>query len=249
MPSSSSLPRAAAVSRMYRAARPWPRSRWWTALIASPKSCSAGRLVAVRVTEHGRAPRLVQRGPVLHPVAERVVRERGVLGEAVGGVTGRPAAPAVEPAGVAGLQLLREVPVVEGDPGGDVPGLQLVQQALVEVQPLCVGRAAPARLDAWPGQREPVRVDAQVRDEPHVLGHPVVMVAGHIAVLAADDHAGHPAVGVPDGRGPAVLGGGALDLVRGGGDAPAEVGGQAGDGRGGDLARVFLGGGDVHGSP
>ena len=63
------------------------------------------------VAEERRAPRLVERGPDPHPVAERVVHRGGVVGEPVGGVAVGPAARV--------LQRLRQVPVVERQPGRD----------------------------------------------------------------------------------------------------------------------------------
>src|SRR5256885_11972801 len=48
--------------------------------------------------------------------------------------------------------------------------------------------------------------------------------SGDVAGTAVGDPAGLVAERVPDGRSPAVLGGGALDLVRGRGHAPAEPG-------------------------
>ena len=54
------------------------------------------------------------------PVAEAARHDRGVLGEAVGGVPLRPAARV--------LQLLRQVPVVEGEHGVDAVLEQLVDE-------------------------------------------------------------------------------------------------------------------------
>ena len=55
----------------------------------------------------------------------------------------------------------------------------------------------------------------------------VVVVARHVPVVAVGDGVGHAAEGVPDRRQAAVLGGGALDLVRRSGGAPEEVGREA----------------------
>ena len=64
----------------------------------------AGRVHAGGVAQERRAPRLVERRPDVHAVAERVVHVERVLGEPVGGVAVRPAAlaPAAPAAGPSG---------------------------------------------------------------------------------------------------------------------------------------------------
>ncbi len=65
MPRTESLP----AQRMASSARPCPSSRWCTAFNASAPPVRPGRVHAVAVAEEGRAPRLVQRHPVLDHVA------------------------------------------------------------------------------------------------------------------------------------------------------------------------------------
>jgi len=67
--------------------------------------------VALVVAEHGRAPRLVERGPHSSPVLQLVEHDHRVVGEPVGGVAVRPAALVLEG--------LRQVPVVQRDPRVD----------------------------------------------------------------------------------------------------------------------------------
>ena len=203
-----------------RTARPWPSSRWCAARTASPASLPAGRVLAGAVAEERRAPRLVERGPVAHPVAERAVHERRVLGEPGGGVPGRPAA------GV--LQRLRQVPVVERQPRLDAVGQQLVDQPPVEVQPGRVGRAGAVGLHPRPGHREPVRRQAQLGSSARRRrGSGGSGRSATSPVCAADAPARRERERVPDGRRPAVLGRRPLDLVRGGGRAPEEAGREA----------------------
>ena len=124
----------------------------------------AGGVDAGAVAEVGGAPRLVQGGPGVHPVAEDL---RGLAGVRRERLRRRPGGPA---AGV--LQLLRQVPVVQrrdrGDPGGEEP----VDQPGVEVQAPLVERAGAAGLDPRPRQREAVRLQTQLPHQADVLGRP-----------------------------------------------------------------------------
>ena len=74
--------------------------------------------------------------------------------------------------------------------------------------------ARARRLDPRPRDREPVRVHAQAAHQRDVLGVPVVVVAGDVAGVAVDDPAGSRVNVSQMARAPAVLGRGALDLVR-----------------------------------
>jgi len=77
-------------------------------------------------------------------------------------------------------------------------------------------------LDPRPGDREPVGGDAELGHQRDVLLEPVVVVARHVARVAASDLAGGPAERVPDRGTAAVFVDGPLDLVGGGGGAPEE---------------------------
>ena len=180
-----------------------------------------GSVHAGGVPEEGRAPRLVQRRPRTDPVAESIDDEVGVLGESKRRVALRPST------GV--LELLRQIPVVEREPGRDASAQQLVDEPTVEVEPALVRRPAATGLHAWPRHREAVVGDAQIGHQCDVLAPPVVVVDGDVAGVAADDPARRVAVGVPDRVGPAVGVVGAFDLVRGGGRSPGEVVGEVGE--------------------
>ena len=120
------------------------------------------------------------------------------------------------------LQRLRQVPVVQRQPRQDVGIQQLVDEPLVEVDALRVERAAVGT-HARPRGREPVGLQPHALHQRDVVAVPVVVVARDIAVVGVDDGAGHAAEGVPDRVAAAVLVGGALDLVGGGGGAEQEV--------------------------
>src|SRR5690606_33627804 len=181
---------------------------------------AGGGVHAGGVAEVGRAPRLVQRDPGGHAVAERLAHPVRVGGEPVGGVAVRPAARV--------LQLLRQVPVVEGGDGGDVPGPQPVHQPPVEVEPGLVEPVAAAGQHTRPGDGEAVGADAQLGEDVQVLFQAVVVVAGQVAGVAVGHQAGGVGEGVPDGRPAAVLVPGTLHLVGGRGRTPQEVVGESG---------------------
>ncbi|CAM5577377.1 hypothetical protein SHIRM173S_06150 [Streptomyces hirsutus] len=105
---------------------------------------AAGGVHAGAVAEEGAAPGLVQGGPGLHPVTQGVRGEGRVRGEPLGRGTLGPAS------GV--LQLLWQVPVVEGGDGLDALVQQVVDEAPVKVQAL-LGRRGRGRcgLDPGPG--------------------------------------------------------------------------------------------------
>ena len=176
-----------------------------------------GRVQARGVAQECRAPRFVQRGPHLHPVAERIMHVECVLGEAVGGVADSPAAVL--------LQRLRKVPVVKGEPGQDAGIQQLVDEPLVEVDALEVERAAVGT-HPRPRRREAVGLQSHRGHERHVVAVAVVVVARDITVVGVDHGAGNPAEGIPDRVGAPALVGGPFDLVRGGGRSEQEVGGE-----------------------
>jgi hypothetical protein len=171
------------------------------------------------VADPGRAQRLVERRPVLDAVAERLRDHGRVLAETFRRLALGPAAPV--------LLGLREVPVVEGGVGRDARFQQRVHQPVVEGQTGRVDRPAALRHDPRPGDGEAVRVEVEGLHQAQVLGGAVVVVAGDVAGVVAVDLAGGMGEGVPDGRGPAVLVHRALDLVRGGGRSPDEIGGKS----------------------
>src|SRR6185369_17983666 len=110
------------------------------------------------------------------------------------------------------------------DPRRDAGGEHLVDEPLVEVEALGVGRPPAARLHAGPADREPVGRQPQLGHEGHVVAVAVDVVARDVAGVSVDGLARRVAEGVPDGRRTSVLRGRTLDLVRGGGRAPEKAG-------------------------
>ncbi len=180
---------------------------------------TARRVHARAVAQEGAAPGLVEGDPLLHAVAQRVAHDLRVLGEAVRRVALRPAARV--------LQLLREIPVVEGQRGLDAVREQLVDQAAVEVQAHLDRRAPAGRLHPRPGDREAVRGQTQVRHHRHVVAVAVVVVDSDVAVLTTGRAARRMTERVPDRGRTAALPHRPLDLVGGGRGAPEEGRGKA----------------------
>ena len=111
----------------------------------------------------------------------------------------------------------------QGGHRGDAALVQAVDEAAVEVEPALVGRAGAVGLDPWPGDGEAVAAHPEVAHQVEVLGVAVVVVGGDVTGVAVAGAPGVAAEGVPDRLAAPVLLGRALDLVRGGGRAPAEV--------------------------
>ncbi|TVT19367.1 substrate-binding domain-containing protein [Amycolatopsis acidiphila] len=134
------------------------------------------------VAEEGRAPRLVQRGPQGYPVAGPFGRRRGELREPVRGVTAGPA--------VLLLQRLRQVEVIQRRPRPDPVRQQLVDEAVVEVQPPRVRRAAMARLLTREPDLDAVFVanDLMAAGALRALQDAGRSVPGDVAVIGFDDH-------------------------------------------------------------
>ena len=167
------------------------------------------------------------------PEARR--EQRGVVGEPVDDLRVGEAA--------AVLQRLRQVPVEQVDQRLDAGVEQGVDEALVEVEAGLVDGAGPRGQDARPADAEAVGARPQLGHEPDVLRVAVVVVARDVARAAVGDRTRPSGEGVPDRRASAVLGGGSLDLVGRGGEAPREVRREAP----GESVRVGVeGGGSAH---
>ena len=77
------------------------------------------------------------------------------------------------------LERLRQIPVVEGRVRLDAVREQLVDEAVVVVEPGLVHGATALGDDPRPRDREAVRVETELPHEAHVLRVAVVRVAGH----------------------------------------------------------------------
>ena len=119
---------------------------------------------------------------------------------------------------------LRRVPVEQRHERVDPVAEELVDEAIVEVEPRRVHAPAAFGKDPRPGDREPERVQAELVHQADVVAVAMVEVARDIAVVAQAYLAGRRAETVPDTLAATVLLGRAFDLVRRGCRAPDEVG-------------------------
>ena len=95
------------------------RERCWPVL-------DTGRKDSLQMSENRRDPRLVDRDPVLHAVAESVRHERRILGKPRHRVPIRPTA--------ALLKCLGKIPVVESEPWLDPTLEESVNKPFVELE-------------------------------------------------------------------------------------------------------------------
>ena len=179
------------------------------------------RNLAHAVAQDREAHDLVDRHPVVDPVAEPLDGGRDVIGKILGHLAAPPGAVAV-------LQGLRAVPVQQRGMGRDAVLQERVDQAAVEIDAFLVHRPASVRHDPRPGDAEAIVLDAQVGHQLHVVLVAVVVIAGDVARVAAVGAAGGVAEGVPDARLAAVFRRGAFDLVGRGGRSPPETLGKPG---------------------
>ncbi len=178
--------------------------------------------LADRVALERRRDGLVDRVPVLDPVAECVGHESGVVGEPVGGLTIEPAA--------ALLDARREVPVVERGERCDAGGEQLIDHAVVVPDPLGMAGTCARGLHAHPRDREAVPVDAEALQQLDVLAIAVEAVRTGFGGRSVAHAASAVDEVVPDGAAAASLGASALDLECGGGRRPAKAAQRRGEG-------------------
>src|SRR3712207_5103474 len=155
------------------------------------------------VNERGE---LVDGEEVLDAVAELLGHIPRVVGERLWCLARPPPAVPV-------LQGLRQVPVVERGERLDADGEQFVDEAVVEVQPLRVGRTGAFGEDARPGDREAVGISAKIPHQRHVFFVAVVVVIGDVTGVAVLDLARSVGEGVPDRLALAVFVPRSLDLV------------------------------------
>ncbi len=182
--------------------------------VFDPDDLALDRLLETSIPDVDERMELVHREEVRDPVAELLGDEPGVVRERLGGVSGSP------PSTV--LQRLWQVPVVQRRERLDPRREQLVDQAAVEVDAGRVRLADAVREDPWPGDREPVRIDAQLSHERDILAIAMVVIVRDVPGITVADLPGSVGVGVPDRRTLPVLPSRALDLIRGGRHAPPE---------------------------
>ena len=94
--------------------------------------------------------------------------------------------------------------MIQAQPWFDAGGQQLIDQPIVECEARFICGSSPLRQHAWPGNREPIRLNAQPFHQGDILPVTMVVVARDIAGIVVLDFA-VLTVDVPDTRSSAVL--------------------------------------------
>ena len=176
---------------------------------------TARRMLTRAVAHLRERPWLVERDPGVDTVTEAARHEGRVVGEPIDDLRLQPAS--------AVLQLLWQVPVVEGQPRLDPAIQQPVDEAVVEVQAGLIAAAGAAGLNAWPRDAEAIGPQAHLGHEVEVVAPSPVVVARDVAGLVVDDPARRVAERVPDARAASIEVHRTFDLVGGGCRAPRKV--------------------------
>jgi hypothetical protein len=156
----------------------------------------------------------VESGKMPDPVSVAARDQGGIVGEPKRDIAVLPSAKIV--------QRLRQVPMIEAQPGLYAVAEQFVDQTIVEVEAQAVGLAASLWQHAWPGHGKPVNLRAKAPHQRDVFAVAMVVVTRHIAGIAIGNTARLSAEQVPDAGAATVLCGSPLDLISRGGDAPFE---------------------------
>lgn len=163
------------------------------------------------VAQDGAAPGLVKGDPELNFVAKGLEAHPGVVFEILHKLG------LVERSAVARVEVVRQVPVEQGDHGLDACGAEVVDEANIVLEPLLVDGIISASEgdDAGPGEGEAVGFGPAFFEQGNVFGGAVVGVAGNVARAAICYLAGDAAEGVPDGVCAAIFMGTPLNLITG----------------------------------
>src|SRR5215831_10552470 len=141
-----------------------------------------------------------------------------VIGEPRGNIPVLPAA--------AVFERLRQVPVIETNPGFDIGRHDPVDEAVIEFESLFVWATPSLGEDARPSGGQAVGADPEFAHQRHVLRPPVVMVASDVTVVVAENLTGNMAERVPNRRPAPVLGDRALNLISRHRGAPQKIFGK-----------------------
>lgn len=147
-----------------------------------------------------------------HPIRQAIHHDHRIVGKPPGTVGIEPAAPQEE--------VIGEVPVKQGHPWLNVVREQFIDQAIVEGQTGFVYGPDVSGQNARPRDRQPVGLEADLRQQPHVFLVAMIVIAGDIAGLVLPYPALLTGHHVPDGKPLAILIPRAFDLVRGGRHPP-----------------------------
>jgi hypothetical protein len=148
------------------------------------------RSVAFCGVSADKGAHLVQRHEVLDAVGKMFGDVAGVVGERNRGVARLPAAFV--------FKRLREIPVIERAVGLNVGCKQFVDEAVVKVEALRIGRARAHREDARPRNGEAVSFEAECLHQLHVFFIAMVVIVGDVAGVSVFDLPRNVRESVPD---------------------------------------------------
>ena len=169
------------------------------------QGCAIGQargMPAESIAEQREERRLVEGGEPLDAIAVATGDERRIIGKPAGTIAIGPAAAIVE--------RLREIPVIEAEPGLDAGRQQGVDQTVVKGEAGLVGRAAAGGKDARPRRRKTIGTYPEIAHQRDVLAVAVVVIARDVAGIAVGDAPLLPTERIPDAGAAPVLIRGAL---------------------------------------
>jgi hypothetical protein len=134
------------------------------------------RKSAVQVAAVGDDPRLVQRRPHRHTIAESGKDRRGVIAKPIGAV-------AIEPPATV-VKRRRQVPVEECRVWCDVRRQQRVDEMIIEIEATLVDTSGATRQHAAPTDAEAIRLQTESLHERHVVAPAIIVIARDIPGVA-----------------------------------------------------------------
>ncbi len=179
----------------------------------------AGGEHAGEITSIGDDPGLIERGPHLDAISQRLEHRDGVVAEPAGNVAIEPAAAIVERFG--------QIPMVERNVRLDSLLEQRVDEARVEIDALPVDDSFAVGINPPPRHAEPIGVEAELRHERDIFLVAPIVVAGDISGLIQPCVARSMRETVPEARSSAIGGRRSFYLVGGRRCSPQEIIGKA----------------------
>ena len=110
--------------------------------------------------------------------------------------------------------------MIERRVGFDAVDQELIDDAVVEVEPLGIRRTGSVRKYARPRNRKAISFDAELLYQANVLLVSVIVIVGAVRIAVVADVAGRVRERIPDRAPSPVFIDGAFDLIRGGGGTP-----------------------------
>ncbi len=167
----------------------------------------------LEVSEERCDPRFVDGDPVLDTVAQPLRHRIGIVGKGLDSRSLRPPTTTLQSRG--------QVPVIERRARLDAGFEQLVDEAVVEVEADGAYRSRSFRNHPRPGDREPIRIDAEFAHQANILLIAMDVIARDFAARAVGHIAFDVDEVVPDR--PAAPVGAAFDLIGRGRNPPREA--------------------------